>query len=133
MVLLWICFVARGVFYCVALPLWEGFDEYSHFAHVQHVAGGNWLIAPETSANGEVERSIVLVPMPWATRHDPPAHETHDSYWRLPPEERSRRERELSTLPHSLAAEPASVFLPSESQQPPLSYWLKIGRASCRE
>ena len=61
-VLLWICFLARGVFYCVALPLWEGFDEYAHFAYVQHIAAGNWLIAPETSANGEVERSIVLAP-----------------------------------------------------------------------
>jgi 4-amino-4-deoxy-L-arabinose transferase-like glycosyltransferase len=124
LVLLWICFLARGVFYCVALPLWEGFDEYAHFAYVQHIAAGNWLIAPEASANREVEQSIVLAPMPWATRHDPPPHETHEAYWRLPAEERSRRERDLSTLPHSLAAEPASVFLPSESQQPPLSYWV---------
>ena len=38
LVFVWLCFLARGVFYCVSLPLWEGFDEYAHFARVQHVA-----------------------------------------------------------------------------------------------
>lgn len=123
-VILWLCFLARGVFYCAALPLWEGFDEYAHFARVQHVASGRWLASLDDRATREVERSIELAPMPWTVRNDPPPHDTYESYWKLPPEERARRERELRELPRSFAHEDALQPVPAESQQPPLSYWL---------
>jgi 4-amino-4-deoxy-L-arabinose transferase-like glycosyltransferase len=122
LVVIWLCFLARGFFYCVALPLWEGFDEYSHFSYVQHVARGELLVRPETRATREVERSIELVPMPWTLRNEPPPHETYESYYRLPAEERARRETELHTL--SPSSEDALTPLPAETQQPPLSYWL---------
>jgi hypothetical protein len=122
LVAIWICFLARGVFYCVALPLWEGFDEYSHFAYVQHVDRGAWLVRPETRATREVERSIALAPMPWMLRNEAPPHETYESYWRLTAEVRLRRERELAALQSS--ADDALTPLPAETQQPPLSYWL---------
>jgi 4-amino-4-deoxy-L-arabinose transferase-like glycosyltransferase len=122
LVVIWLCFLARGLFYCVALPLWEGFDEYSHFAHVQHVARGELLIRPETRITLEVERSMYLAPMPWTQRDIPPVHDTYESYYRLPPEERATRERELRSLKPS----PADAVNPTraETQQPPLSYWL---------
>jgi hypothetical protein len=122
LVVIWLCFLARGLFYCVALPLWEGFDEYSHFSYVQHVARGELLVRPETRATREVERSIELVPMPWTLRNEPPPHETYESYYRLPSEERARRERELRSLTPS--ADDALTPLPAETQQPPLTYWL---------
>ena len=33
----WLVFVLRGVFYCNLIPLWEGFDEWGHYAFVEHV------------------------------------------------------------------------------------------------
>jgi 4-amino-4-deoxy-L-arabinose transferase-like glycosyltransferase len=62
--------------------------------------------------------------MPWELRSDPPPHETHESYWRLPVEQRRSRERELDALPRSLGVQDSGRFLRIESQQPPLSYWL---------
>jgi hypothetical protein len=122
LIAIWICFLVRGVFYCLALPLWEGFDEHSHFSHVQHVARGEWLIGLQARATREVERSVELAPMPWTLRKEVPPHETYESYWELPPEERRNRERALAALRPSL--EDAHAPLASESQQPPLSYWL---------
>ena len=92
MLLIWLGFLVRGAFYCVVLPLWEGFDEYAHFAYVQRVHNGKWLVQPGARATREVERSVSLVPMPWTQRAEPPPHETHESYWRLPPEQRRARE-----------------------------------------
>jgi len=34
---IWLLFVAHGVFYCSFLPLWEGFDEWGHYAFVEHL------------------------------------------------------------------------------------------------
>ncbi|HJZ97897.1 MAG TPA: glycosyltransferase family 39 protein [Candidatus Solibacter sp.] len=119
---IWLCFLGRGLFCCLAIPLWEGFDEYSHFSYVQHVDRGAWLIHSGARATREVEHSIEIVPMPWTLRGQPPPHETYESYWRLPPEVRRARERELFALTPS--AGDALSTLPSESQQPPLSYWL---------
>ncbi|HUI55538.1 MAG TPA: glycosyltransferase family 39 protein [Bryobacteraceae bacterium] len=117
--------MARGLFYCVALPLWEGFDEPAHYAYAQYVAlGRGWLVGPETRPSREVERSVELVPMPWILRFEPPPHETYDTYFRLPLDERRRRERELIALPRALGTQDAATFARFESQQPPLSYWL---------
>jgi hypothetical protein len=122
LIAVWLCFLVRGVFYCMTLPLWEGFDEYSHFSYVQHVARGKRLIGLETRATREVEQSIELAPMAWTLRHDAPPHETYESYWKLPAAERWHRERALGELRPS--AGDALAALASESQQPPLSYWL---------
>ena len=62
--------------------------------------------------------------MPWILRNGLPAHETYESYWKLPAEERFARERRLAALPRSLAKQDSAGYLPVESQQPPLSYWL---------
>lgn len=78
--MVWIFFLARGAFYSVAVPMWEGFDEYAHFAYVQHVASGSLIAAPTDRATREIERSIELVPMPWVLRAEPPPHETQESY-----------------------------------------------------
>ena len=123
--LLWACFIARGAFYCAILPLWEGFDEYAHFGYVQYITTGRgWLVLPGAGNTREVERSMALVPMPWTLRSDAPPHDTQESYWRLPADERQSRERELMALPHSMAGQDAAGFVPIESQQPPLNYWL---------
>ena len=49
LLVIWLCFLVRGVFYAAALPLWEGYDEYSHFAYVQHVAVHGSIPVPGVS------------------------------------------------------------------------------------
>ena len=41
LLLIWLCFIFRGVFYCSFLPLWEGFDEWAHFGVAQRMRCGS--------------------------------------------------------------------------------------------
>ncbi len=34
---IWLIFLIRGAFYCHLMPLWEGFDEWGHYAFVEHL------------------------------------------------------------------------------------------------
>ena len=40
MVVLWACFLVRLLFYSAMLPLWEGYDEWAHFAVVRQMVFG---------------------------------------------------------------------------------------------
>ena len=78
LLVLWLCFLLRAVFYCALFPMWEGYDEYSHFAFVQHVATNASLpLAVQTRASREIEESLKLVPLPWLLRNLPAQHLPH--------------------------------------------------------
>jgi len=129
LILLWICFVLRGLFYSVLFPLWEGYDEYAHFAFIQHLVANHTLpVAAHTPISKETQESLKLVPLPWTLRDLELPHATHDEYWRLSEDERSRRQRQLYLLPREWAQQPATqnlrYLLNWEAQQPPLYYWL---------
>jgi hypothetical protein len=124
--LIWLLFVLKGVFYCVLFPIWEGFDEYEHFAFIQFVENHHDLPVPETVVSKEIDESLKLVPLPWLLRQWPPPHVTHDEYWQLPTGERQMREQKLLRLPLSSQAERAEANdnVLYEGQQGPLYYWL---------
>ncbi len=126
--LLWICFLLRGIFYCFLFPLWEGYDEYTHFAFVQDLSQGRSLPLATSPVSREVEESLKLVPLPWLLRDLGLPHRTHDDYWRLPEEERRSRQEQLRLMPQEWQRLPASAsrreLLNWEAQQPPLYYWL---------
>ena len=127
LMLLWICFMLRGLFYSVLFPLWEGYDEYAHFAFIQHLVTAGTLPTAATPISKEVEESLKLAPLPWTLRHLEPPHSTHDEYWRLSQDERRRRQEQLAALPRDWACQPAApnnLNLNWEAQQPPLYYWL---------
>jgi hypothetical protein len=126
LIAIWLCFLVRALFYCSVLPLWEGYDEYSHFAFVHHLAAHGQLPDPaHTRISREIERSMQLAPVPWDLRGLPPAYLTHEEYWELPAAERLARQRELLALPPALGYDAASDgLLLYEGQQPPLYYWL---------
>jgi hypothetical protein len=119
-------FLARGIFYSCILPLWEGYDEFEHFAFVQYLATDSRLpSAASTRVSREVQDSLMIVPLPWTLRDFPAPHVTHDEFWRLPPEEREIRGRQLKSLPKDFARQRATAPLPLyEAKQPPLYYWL---------
>ena len=60
---IWLCFLARAFFYCAALPLWEGYDEWSHFAVVQRMAfRGEPLVSRFSQIPRDVAASLELAP-----------------------------------------------------------------------
>jgi hypothetical protein len=126
LLLVWLYFVARGAFYIVLLPLWEGYDEWAHFAYVQLLAYGGGL--PElgrTRVSREVQESLKVTPLPYGHFDLGRPLLTYDDYWRLPEAERQRLRRQLDGFSREWAHEPATEpLLNHEAQQPPLYYLL---------
>lgn len=124
--IVWICFLLRGLFYCSVLPLWDGFDEWAHFAVVQIVSStGRLVIDRNALVSREINSSLELAPLPRGMTHIPPYAVTKERYWDLPSAEQVRREVTLRSLPVDWAREPALNGMPAyEASQPPLYYWL---------
>ncbi|MGA3098777.1 MAG: glycosyltransferase family 39 protein [Bryobacteraceae bacterium] len=123
---IWFLFLARAFFYCAALPLWEGYDEWAHFAVVQRMAfRGEPLVSRDAPVGRDIAASLELAPVPWECRYLPPPALTQDAFWRLPTEERARREARFRAIPSSLAREDAVGNLKAyEGLQGPLYGWL---------
>src|SRR5437773_1532931 len=93
---LWLCFLARMAFYVSFIPLWEGYDEFSHFAFVQYLANMHSLPRlPDATVSREVAESLRLMPIPWTIRQWTSGWVSHDDFWRLAPETRLDRERKI--------------------------------------
>lgn len=123
LVAIWILFLLKGLFYCVLFPMWEGFDEYAHFAFIQFVATHHELPSPATVDSQEVDRSLQLVPLPLLLRQSAGAGTSHDEYWQLPERERGLRTQAMLDLPVRSQTEPGTGVM-YEAQQGPLYYWL---------
>ena len=122
---LWLCFLIKLIFYASFVPLWEGYDEFAHFAFVQQLADTHELPDLLTArASREVEESLRLTPVPRTIRQWTPGWITYDDFRRLPDLSRQQRERELKEIPRALAREPAPNLRAYEAQQPPLAYLL---------
>ena len=132
---IWLAFVVRALFYCVQQPMWEGYDEWAHFAYIQHF--GEYGIPPAKTSpvSSEIQRSLQLVPLSQSAATGIPGSITHDSFWKLGIEERRSREQELRMLLSSAETgkrwRAATLAAPSnphggitqyEAQQPPLYY-----------
>jgi len=74
----------------VQQPMWEGYDEWAHFAFIQHIAEFRTLPSRTDLVSPEVQRSLQLVPLSLAAAKVASGTITHDSFWRLAPEERGR-------------------------------------------
>ena len=125
-VLIALCFFARAAFYAVAYPVWEGYDEWSHYAVVERIALGHEALVPrDQPVSPRVAQSLRLAPLAWQLRGAPPPSLVHDAFWRLPADEREARERAFVALPaRSGSGNPEEPFRAYEALQPPLYYWL---------
>jgi len=119
--LIWAGFSVRLAFYATAFPLWEGFDEWAHFAVVRHMVDGEGLVARNATLPLDVAASLQSAPMPPGIGSADAL--SHDAFWALPLEERARREREFRAIPAESAAK-SSGIVAYEALQPPLYYWL---------
>ena len=59
--------ILNAILYSSLLPLWEGFDEWAHYAAVQNKAA---------KVSREVQASLDLAPMHWQATGI-----KHDDYW----------------------------------------------------
>jgi hypothetical protein len=107
-------------------PIWEGFDEWAHFAVIERMAQRREiLVARHAPISREIEASLQLAPVPWELRNLPSPSVTEDTYWRFPAAERARRQAGFDSMPGAWAAEDAAGGLTAyEALQPPLYYWL---------
>src|ERR1700680_1977891 len=124
--IVWLCFVLRSIFYCTVFPIWEGFDEYSHFAVIQHIFFHHDIPDPrKANSSREIAESLRLVPAPWLIHDSAHGLLSYEEYWQLRSAERAERVRRLSSIPITWATQDADPRLPLyEAQQPPLYYWL---------
>ena len=123
--LVWFCFLVRGLFYAEMIPMWEGFDEHVHFAYIQHILYTGTLPDSTDPISMELEESLKLVPVPWLLRDVDPSYTTHDRYWQLSNEARQQSEEALHNMPRAWGGKPGKYSMSIyEAQQPPLYYWL---------
>ncbi|MES1260872.1 MAG: glycosyltransferase family 39 protein [Acidobacteriota bacterium] len=123
--IVWALFLARGSFYCAMMPLWEGWDEYAHFAWLQHWLDKGALPGFHDPVSREIDESMRLTPLAHELKWIGPPYLTHPEWWALAADERSERLRKLANLPPEFAHQPAlHTFEFYEAQQPPLCYWL---------
>jgi hypothetical protein len=111
------------------LPLWEGWDEYAHFAWLQHWNDQGTLPRTTDRISREIDESMRVAPLPRELRWIGAPYLIYPDWWALPAEQRAERERELRELPVAFAHQPAAdfngkPFVFYEAQQPPLFYWL---------
>jgi len=106
--------------------MWEGYDEWAHFAYIQQIAEQGQLPARSGNVPDEIQRSLELAPLSYSAAEVVPGAITHDAYWRLPESDRLRRELELRKLTPSYKLPDASErrVTQYEAQQPPLYYLL---------
>jgi len=123
--LIWAFFLIRGAFYCSMLPLWEGWDEYAHFAWLQHWLDHGTLPDFHDPVSKEIDESMRLAPLAHELQWIGPPYLTHPQWWALPESERAARRQKLAALPTSFAHQPTEHrFDFYEAQQPPLYYWI---------
>jgi 4-amino-4-deoxy-L-arabinose transferase-like glycosyltransferase len=128
LLIVWLSFVLRGIFYCSAFPIYEGFDEYAHFAVIQHIFFHHDIPNPQLAdSSRQIAESLKLVPVAWIIRDDAEGLLSYESYWRLSAADRLERQGRLRTLPPAWSSVDAVPRLPLyEAQQPPLYYWILL-------
>lgn len=123
--ILWALFLMRGAFYCTMMPLWEGWDEYAHFAVLEHWVDHSALPRFDDPISRGIDESMRLAPLADQLGWIGPPYLTHRQWWALPESEREDRRRRLDALPPAWARQPAThPFQSYEAQQPPLYYWI---------
>lgn len=107
------------------MPLWEGWDEYAHFAWLEHWNEKGTLPKYTTAVPREIEASLEVTPLSEELKWMGPEHFSYREWWALPASERLERSGRLMALRGELrAVAPRGALVFYEAQQPPLYYWM---------
>ena len=60
---IWLAFLVHGAFYCHLIPLWEGFDEWGHYAFVEYLRLHGTLPLPSDDVTEEIHDSVESEPI----------------------------------------------------------------------
>ena len=120
-----LCFLFQAIFYCAEQPIWEGLDEWAHFAYVQNLSEHGRIPVPGDETSIEVSRSLQYLPLPYEPGGRIHTELTHDQYWQLPANERASRRAALRQIPQSARWDTGGAGL-YEAQQAPLYYILMV-------
>jgi 4-amino-4-deoxy-L-arabinose transferase-like glycosyltransferase len=118
---IWLAFLIRGFFYCLEQPMWEGFDEWAHFAYIEHIAERGALPSRTDQVPIQVKRSLNIVPLSPSIAASVPGSVTHDMFWLLSSDDRQRREENLQRSSPA-SSDPGFSATQYEAQHPPLYY-----------
>lgn len=127
LLLIWVCFVLRGLFYCAVLPVWEGYDEPFHFAYFQQLEADRKIPRPGAPISRQIQQSLHLLPLPWilAQSQLPQPLFSHEQYWNLSPRKRLELQQTLQSMPQDSGKEAGSENIGNyEAKQMPLYYLL---------
>jgi len=126
--IIWCCFLARSLFYSTAIPIWEGYDEYAHFALIQYVANHHGYFPMGAAAPNQsraVTESRRLTPGAGILKDDRAEILSYEQHFSLSAAQRQERRSRLENLPLAWSHEESLSQAPLyEAQQPPLYYWL---------
>jgi hypothetical protein len=85
---IWLAFLIRGAFYCQYLPLWEGYDEWAHYAFVEHLRLQGTLPLTTDPITEEIRHSVQSAPLPHEAADPMRGYEAQQPplyYWILSP------------------------------------------------
>jgi len=100
--------VLNVVLYAGLMPLWEGFDEPFHYGYVQHLWNRRTLpVTRQTTLYADVVWSFLFAPASRVVRPNLQMVTTYEDYFRLTPEERLSRRRQLEHVLLSLDTSPS--------------------------
>lgn len=121
---IFLCFIARGLFYACATPLWEGFDEHGSVAALEAVAAGSLMPPAKPQISREMESSLRTVPLPRGFVGFVPAAISHDEFWSLPDAARGKRAAALGEIPVEWRNQPGAIPPVYNTRRAPLYFWL---------
>lgn len=129
LVLIWAAFVMRATYYCVQQPMWEGLDEWAHFAYIQQLAEMGSIPHRTDPVPQNIFSSLQLAPLSRSAAEAVAGSITHEEFWRLGDEDRERRQTQLRMLgasvpPGTPVLSVNATALQYEAQQPPFYYAL---------
>jgi Dolichyl-phosphate-mannose-protein mannosyltransferase len=61
---IWLAFLIHGAYYCRLIPIWEGFDEWGHYAFIEHLRLHPWTLPRTTDGvTQEIRKSVQSAPI----------------------------------------------------------------------
>jgi len=116
---LFVLFILNSIFFLFFLPIWEGFDEPSHFAYIQYIAENRRLPTSKSFVSEQVGESLSKLPL---NQNIAALSTTYADYWRNY-KNGSKKKTEINNSKESRKNEDAKKRMTIyETQHPPLSY-----------
>lgn len=118
---LFILFILNSIIFLFFLPIWEGFDEPSHFAYIQYIAENKHLPTSKSFVSEQVGESLSRLPL---NQNIAALSTTYADYWKNY-QKGDKKKTEINNSKELRKKEDSKKRMTIyETQHPPLSYIL---------